>query len=198
MPALIKTAFQGNLRFIGRVKDRDNTLRAESLEQADLTFDGIDGECHGGATRLSCSRVTTQYPKGTQIRNVRQLSVLSAEEMAIIAGKIGVDVLDPILLGVSLVIEGIPDLTHLPPSSRLQFSGGATITVDMENRPCVYPAREIESDHEGHGKAFKSAAKGLRGITAWVERPGAIALGDEVVLHIPDQPQWPHLAAAHT
>ena len=196
MPALLKTAFTGTIRFIGRVADSTDNLRAEALEQADLTFDGIAGECHGGPTRPSCSRVTSQYPKGTDIRNVRQLSVLSQEEMDIVAAKIGLEVLDPKLLGASLIIEGIPDFTHVPPSSRLQFSSGATITVDMENRPCIFPAREIEADHTGHGKAFKDAAKGLRGVTAWVERPGSIALGDAVTLHIPDQPAWPHLADA--
>lgn len=196
MPALKKTSFSGHVRYLGRVLDRAANLRAEALEVADLTWDGIAGECHGGLTRASCSRVTSQYKRGTDIRNVRQVSILSVEEIAEIAEKVGLDALDPALLGASMVIEGIPNLTHLPPSSRLQMASGAVLVVDMENRPCVYPAREIESDHAGHGKAFKTAAKGRRGVTAWVERPGALALGDEVVLHIPDQPVWPHLAAA--
>ena len=196
MPALKKTTFTGVVRFIGYVADNDASLRSVSLEAAELSFDGIAGECHGGATRPSCVRVSAQYPKGTEIRNVRQLSVLSAEEMASIAAEIGLEALDPQLLGASLVIEGIPDFTHVPPSSRLQFSSGAAITVDMENRPCVYPGNEIEEDHSGHGKGFKAAAKDRRGVTAWVERPGAVAVGDAVVLHIPDQPVWPHLEAA--
>lgn len=196
MPALKKTDFTGRITYLGRVQDSGTNLRAEALEAAELTWDGIAGECHGGLTRASCSRVTSQYKRGTQIRNVRQLSVLSCEELAEIARKIGLETLDPALLGASMVIEGLPNLTHLPPSSRLQMASGAVLVVDMENRPCIYPAREIESDHAGHGKAFKSAAKGLRGVTAWVERPGAVALGDEVVLHIPDQPVWSYLAAA--
>ena len=78
----------------------------------------------------------------------------------------------------------------MPPSSRLQFTSGATLTVDMENRPCHLPAPVIDEDAPGHGKAFKAAAKGRRGVTAWVEREGALHLGDEVVLHIPDQRVW--------
>ena len=196
MPALKTTEFTGRITYLGRVASSEETLRAEALEAVELTWDGVEGECHGGLTRASCSRVTSQYPKGTQIRNVRQLSVLSAEEMAAIAEKIGVEVLSPGLLGASMVIEGVPNFTRVPPSSRLQFASGATLVVDMENRPCVYPGREIEADHPGHGKGFAAAARGRRGVTAWVERPGAIAIGDAVVLHIPDQPVWPHMKTA--
>jgi len=197
MPALKKTTFTGKITYIGAVPERDGSLRAQAVDSSMLEFEGLKGEVrHGGATRASCVRVKTQYPRGTQIRNTRQLSVLSAEEIAEVAAEIGLDVLTPDLLGASLVIAGIPDFTRIPPSSRLQFASGATLVVDMENRPCQLPAREIEQDHTGHGKAFKAAALGKRGITAWVERPGAIAIGDGVVLHIPDQPVWAHLDVA--
>lgn len=195
MQALRKTKLAGTVVYLGRVADSGKTLRAERLDRADLRFDGISGDCHGGATRSSCSRVTDQYPRGTEIRNVRQLSVLSAEELGQIAQEIGLTHLAPELLGASMVIEGIPDFTRIPPSSRLQFASGAAIAVDMENRPCVLPGREIDTDHPGHGKAFKAAAEGRRGVTAWVERPGAVSLGDSVTLHIPDQPAWQHLEA---
>ncbi len=197
MPALMKTGFAGTVTFLGRVVDSGETLRAEALEAAELSWEGIAGECHGGLTRPSCSRVLTQYPKrGTEIRNVRQLSVLSAEELDRIAAKIGLERLDPALLGASMVLQGIPDFTHVPPSARLQFPSGAVLVVDMENRPCVQLGREIEAEAPGHGTGFKRAAAGLRGVTAWVERPGPVALGDTAVLHIPDQPVWPHLDAA--
>ena len=65
-----------------------------------------------------------------------------------------------------------------------------TITVDMENVPCVLPGREIEADHTGYGAAFKPAANGRRGVTAWVERPGALKRGDKMQLFVPDQPLW--------
>ena len=44
--------------------------------------------------------------------------------------------------------------------------------------------------HGDAGKGFKAAAKGRRGVTAWVERPGALVVGDRLRLHIPDQPAW--------
>ena len=94
------------------------------------------------------------------------------------------------LAGASLVIEGLPDFTHLPPSSRLQFADGSTLVVDMENRPCHLPAKPINAAHPGAGDRFKAAAKGRRGVTAWVEREGRIALGEAVRLHVPDQRPW--------
>jgi len=141
-------------------------------------------------TRPSCSRVLSQYPRDTVIRNTRQLCVMSAEEIAAIAATMGIDALDPSYLGASLVIEGISDFTHVPPSSRLQAESGATLVIDMENRPCTLPAREIEADMPGRGKAFKPAAKDRRGVTAWVEREGILTLGERMRLHVPDQRPW--------
>jgi len=60
----------------------------------------------------------------------------------------------------------------------------------MENRPCSLPARPIEAQHTGVGGAFKAAAQGRRGVTAWVEREGVFRLGDDITLHIPDQRGW--------
>jgi hypothetical protein len=93
-----------------------------------------------------------------------------------------------------MVVEGIPDFSHVPPGSRLQGASGATLVVDIENRPCTLPARPIEGRHPGYGAKFKAAAQGRRGITTWVEREGVFALGDSIRLHVPDQPVWAHLA----
>jgi hypothetical protein len=190
MPALAPTKITGEVVWIGRVPDRNASLRSQAVQTADLTYAGIPGEVHGGLTRPSCSRVTSQYPRDTDIRNVRQLSVVSAEELAEIAADCGLETLDPALIGASLVISGIPDFSHLPPSSRLQFSDGSMIVVDMQNRPCHLPAKVINADFPGAGDKFKAAAKGKRGVTAWVEREGEMHLGDTVKLHIPDQRAW--------
>lgn len=190
MPALIPTEYIATIVWLGRVPDRDAALQSQALEALTLTFAGPEGEAHGGLTRPSCSRVTAQHPRGTPIRNTRQLSVVSAEDLAAIAATMGLPALDPALVGATLVLEGIPDLTHLPPSSRLQAEGGATIVVDMENRACQLPAKPIETRHAGFGARFKAAAQGRRGVTAWVEREGVLRLGARMRLHIPDQPAW--------
>ena len=194
MPALIPTAFEGTITWLGRVPTQPAQLASTAEAEVFASFAGVAGEVHGGLTRPSCSRVSAQYPDGTEIRNVRQFSVLSGEELALIAAEMGLQTLDPGLLGVSLVISGIPDFSHLPPSSRLQADSGATLVVDMENRPCTLPAKGIEVAHPGFGKKFKPAAKDRRGVTAWVEREGVLRLGQRVRLHVPDQRAWDYLA----
>lgn len=196
MPALKPTAFVGRIVWLGRVPDRAQQLEAEAVERLVASFAGPESEDHGGLTRASCSRVLGQYPRGTVIRNTRQFSVMSAEDLAAIAAQMGLERLDPALLGATMVVEGIPDFSRVPPSSRLQAAGGATLVVDMENRPCTLPAKPIEARHPGFGAAFKPAAQGRRGVTAWVEREGVFSLGEAIRLHVPDQPVWPHLAMA--
>lgn len=196
MPALKPTSFTGRITWLGIVPDRSDSLRAVSTKAVEATFDGFPGEAHGGPTRPSCVRVKSQYPQGTIIRNVRQLSVLSAEDLAATAAQMELEAIDPALVGASIVIEGIPDFTHVPPSSRLQGPSGACLVIDMENRPCNLPAREIEREAAGFGGRYKQAAKGRRGVTAWIERAGRFEVGDRLVLHVPDQPTWAHLAKA--
>jgi len=197
MPALIPTAFTATVTWLGHNPDRDAALETQALTEMALGFAGHAGESSAGLTLPSDSRVLAQYKRGTPIRNTRQLAILSAEDLAAIAADMGLSGLDPALVGASMVIEGIPDFTHVPPSSRLQDeASGATLTIDMENRPCQLPAKPIEARHPGFGKRFKRAALNRRGVTAWVEREGTIRLGATLRLHVPDQPVWPHLDAA--
>lgn len=192
MPALTPTPHTGTIVWLGHQPDpvENQIIRAVPVDEMALDFGGFAGESHAGLTRPSCSRVLAQYPRHTEIRNVRQLCVVSAEEMAAVAAELGLTEWDHAWVGASVVISGIPDFTHIPPSSRLQTASGATLTVDMENHPCIEPAKTIELVHPGHGKAFKTAATGRRGITAWVEREGVLRLGDVVTLHVPAQRSW--------
>jgi hypothetical protein len=197
MPALIPTAFSGRVTWLGYVPHRDRAeIETVPLMEMPLGWGGFAGDCHAGETRPSCSRVIDQHPRGTAIRNVRQVSLVAAEELALIARALGLDRVAPEWLGASVVVEGIPDFSHLPPSSRLQGPDGTTLTVDMHNQPCRFPAKTIEMAHPGRGKRFREAARGLRGVTAWVERVGVLRLGDTLRLHIPDQRGWAHLDAA--
>ncbi|MBL9051795.1 MAG: MOSC domain-containing protein [Tabrizicola sp.] len=196
MPALIPTDYTARVVWLGYqpVPVEKLVITSRPLEAMPLSFAGFEGEIHAGQTRPSCSRVVKQHPKGTEIRNVRQLCVVSAEEMAEVAKTMGLAALDYAWVGASLVLEGIPDLTHLPPSSRLQGPDGVTLVVDMENLPCQEPAMTIDKALPGQGKGFKPAAEGKRGVTAWVEREGVLRLGDEMRLHVPAQRPWAAVA----
>jgi hypothetical protein len=190
MSVLRLTPHVGEITWLGRVLAKPAILSSHPATELYARFDGVEGEVHAGLTRPSCVRVKDQYKVGTTIANTRQFTVLSEEELALIARDMGIDHLDPGLVGASMVVRGIPDFSHVPPGSRLQGASGATLVVDLENRPCVLPAKGIDKVHDGFGRAFKPAAKGRRGITAWVEAEGRFALGDAIRLHVPDQPPW--------
>lgn len=196
MPALSATSFTARVTWLGVNQNRDDTLRNVALQEMPLTFAGHVDESRAGLTRPSCSRVISQYPRDTEIRNTRQLCIVSAEELVKIAANMGIETIDPAWLSTSIVIEGIPDFTLIPPASRLITASGVSLVIDMENRPCHLPAKVINEDLPDKGRAFKLAAKGLRGVTGWIEREGLLRLGDEFTLHIPDQPAWPHLEQA--
>ena len=158
------------------------TTRKDSVR---VLYAGFDGESHSGLTRASCVRVKRQYPVGTSIRNTRQISIVSDEELTTISSNLELPEILPEWLGANMSIAGIPELTTLPPSSRLIFSGGVSLVVDMENEPCHGPADEIERQHPGKGRLFVKNALGRRGVTAWVEREGVLEQGDTVEVHMP-------------
>ncbi len=200
MQALMPTPYSARVVWLGTqaVPVEKLVIRSGPVTEMPLTFAGYAGEVHAGLTRPSCSRVLKQHPRNTEIRNVRQLAVVSAEEMAEVAATMGLEAMDYAWVGASLVVEGIPDFTHLPPSSRLQGPDGVTLVIDMENLPCQEPAVTIDKALPGMGKGFKRAAAGKRGVTAWVEREGVLRLGDVLVLHVPQQRGWAHLDTART
>lgn len=191
MPALKPTKHSCEIVYLGVVPDREAALASDPKVEVFVGFAGIEGECHAGLTRPSCSRVLSQHTRGTEIRNARQLSIVSAEELELIAAEIGLDSIDPAWLGASIMVRGLPDFTFIPPSSRMQNEAGTTLVVDMENRPCIFPGKEeLEPRYPGKGKMFKTAATDRRGVTAWVEREGPLKVGDRFTLHIPDQRHW--------
>ena len=165
----------------------DEDLSSSRIPSVRVSYEGLEGESHSGLVRSSCVRVRHQYTQGTEIRNTRQISIVSAEDLAVIADTMGIDELKPEWLGGNLLVSGIPDFSQIPPSTRMIFDGGASLVVDLENSPCKYPGEIIERHHPGFGKLFAKAAVGRRGITAWVEREGHINTGDSIRLYIPPQ-----------
>ncbi len=189
MPILKRTPYTGRITFLGRMAHSRDPIHAEPCDTLTASFAGIEGETHAGLTVPSCTRMRDLYTPGTMIANTRQVSILSAEELAQIAEKMGLPALSPSLLGATIVISGLPDLSYIPPGSRLQ-GASATLVVNLNNRPCTIPSKAIEAAHPGLGKRFKPAAEGRRGLVAWVEHPGTFALGEEIALFIPDQRAW--------
>ncbi len=155
-----------------------------------LGYDGIAGDFHAGPTRLSGGR-EPWYPRGTEIRNERQISILSTAELAIVAERMEIPKIKPEWIGANIVLEGIENLSRLPPRTLLFFDGGVTIKIDGDNGPCKLSGRAIAAHHEGRENiilGFAKHAKGLRGLVGWVEKPGLIEQGESFEARIP--PQW--------
>jgi len=194
MSILKPTQLTGRVEALLLNPSREDQLESFDRRELVATYAGLDGETHAGLTRPSCSRVLKQYPKrGTEIRNTRQVTIVSVEDLAAIASALDIPQLRPEWIGANILISGIPDFTLIPPSSRLLFSGGVTLTVDMENAPCRFPGEVIDRHYAGHGAAFPKVAAKRRGVTAWVEREGTIALGETCQLHCPPQRIYAHI-----
>jgi hypothetical protein len=156
--------------------------------QVMVNFAGCAGDRHAGITRKADSR-TPHYPRGTEIRNDRQISIVSVEELDQIAAAMDLPEIKPEWLGANLLLQGIPDMTRLPPMTRLFFSTGAVLVVQAENLPCQNPGKVIQDfyhrpDLQG---LFPKAGLHLRGLVACVEKPGIIHENDPVDVEVPQQ-----------
>lgn len=196
MAILQKIAVEGRVEACLVNPDRNTGLEKARCDSLTIMFDGIAGDCHSSRIMASDSRTLKQYVRGTQISNSRQVSIVSVEELALIAADLGIAEVLPEWVGANLLVSGIPDFTLLPPSTRMMFSSGATLIVDLENQPCRYPADVIETYHPGHGRAFPTVATHRRGIVARVEREGMIRNGDTITLFIPPQRIYGHAKPA--
>jgi hypothetical protein len=178
----------GKVAALYRTTDPGRFTTSET-DRLTLTFEGIEGDRHGGFTRRSGGR-EPWYPRGTLMRNERQLSIVSPDEMAGVAADMEIAALEPQWIGANMAIDGIPHLTMLPPRTCLFFAGGVTVRIDGLNVPCRLSGRSIAAqfpDRKDLDLAFVKAARRRRGIVGWIEKPGTIAAGEAVEARIPEQ-----------
>ncbi|MGQ0603717.1 MAG: MOSC domain-containing protein [Anaerolineales bacterium] len=164
----------------------DHSLISTSVPQATVTFEGFEGDKHAGFTRPADGR-TPHYPRGARIRNDRQVSLVSEEELALIAAALGVPMIEPEWLGANLLVSGLPQLTLMPPATRLFFANGVVLAVSGENEPCLGPGKVIAQQYPPlSASRFPIAALHRRGLVAVVEKPGVIHSGETVIVEIPE------------
>lgn len=178
-------------------RPRGAYLTSAPVESVTVTVEGFAGDRHAGMTRKADARVPF-YPRGAEIRNSRQVSLVSEEELAALATALGVPTIDPTWLGANLLTRGIPNLSHLPPGTRLFFPAKAVLVVAEQNMPCGLPGAVLARQYPevaGLGGRFTRAARGLRGLVGWVERAGKITIGDCVKVALPTPVEYPHPAA---
>ncbi len=183
----------------GRVSEvlqaKGKSFVSEPVSSLPLSYGGIAGDFHEGLTRKSGGR-EPWYKRGTKMRNERQLSILSEEELVEIAKEMGIEKLEAGWIGANLVFEGIPNLSYLPARTLIMFGNGTTLRIDGYNAPCRQAggsiSKHIGEDVEDHSRTqtaldFKDASHMKRGLVAWVECEGEIRAGDEFTARIWDQ-----------
>ncbi|MBK7859560.1 MAG: MOSC domain-containing protein [Archangiaceae bacterium] len=166
----MKATSAATVRGLG-IADTAGDFVTRALEEVQLTLGGIEGDRHFGLTAKAGVR-EKRHPRGVEIRNARQLSILSVEELAEVAATLKAPELSWQRMGGSVLLEGRAQLTQLSPSSRLVFPSGATVVIDSENEPCRKTARALAQPH------FVKAAMHRRGLVGWVERAGVVRVGD--------------------
>jgi hypothetical protein len=170
------------------IADDSKTFVTRGISEANLEFGGIRGDRHFGITSKADSR-QPMYPRGTEILNRRQITIVSVEELDKIAEELGVESVLPEWLGANVLIKGFPELTKLTMGSRILFPSGAGLICMGENQPCTLPGDEIQKHYEDHEKLsfrFVRAGYKRRGIVCAVERPGMIHKNDEVQVLVND------------
>lgn len=144
------------------------------------TLEGILRDQHFGFTRWSKS-------KKSIVRNDRQWTGLSVEEVEIIRQHMNLRELAAEILGPNVVIQGIPDFSQLPRGTTLAFDSGALFVVEEFTDPCArmgaHIAKTYETDQDGQqikGNMFPKVANTLRGLVGVIDRGGIIREGDSV------------------
>ena len=182
----MKTELIGKLEFLG-VAQTAGTFITTPVDMVNVDFGGFPGDRHYGITMLSGGR-QPEYPRGTEIRNNRQFSLLSSEELTGVAAGLGLSTLQPEWMGGNLVLSGIADLTRLPPLARIFFQSGAVLVIRGENAPCIHAGNAIQKANptmEGLAVRFVEVANHRRGVVGWVERPGLLRMGETARIIFP-------------
>lgn len=170
------------------IADNTGTFVTRRIPEVELEFGGIPGDRHFGITFPADVR-QPMYPKGTEIFNRRQITILAEEELREIAEQLGVEQVLPEWLGANILLNGFPTLTNLPMGSRILFDNGVGLISMGENQPCVFPGEMIQQQYVNHpdlARKFVKAAYKRRGIVCAVERPGKIQQGNIVRILIND------------
>lgn len=179
---------KGVITYVG-IGDINETASVEK-EFIECSLEGIVGDRHFGFTKKADVRdkPIPKYLNGERhlVRNWRQWSAVSEEELAEVAKDMGITNIKPEWLGANFCVKGISEFTKIPKGSTLWFPDGTILTVEDENEPCIYPAKEISKnirDQDFQEKDFVIHAQHKRGLVGVVYQPGKISNGDQFELH---------------
>jgi len=166
----------------------------EAHESVEVEPDGFVGDKHRGFTRIAQS--WDPELNGTVRRNERQWSGVPMGELDVIQKKMDLkEPLTPTTLGANICVEGVSNFSQLPKGSKLIFPSGVVLIVEEENPPCVDMGEQIEhvyttnSGEPVSGKMFPKHALHIRGVVGFVDIPGIINAGDDVIVQAYEIPK---------
>lgn len=174
---------------VGVLRSEGDAFATVAVDELKLGFDGIADDRHHGSTRKSSS-LEPWYQRGTEMMNDRQVTLVSPRDLKAVAAGMEIDEVRPEWLAANLLVDGIPSLSMLPPGSILLFEGGVSLRIRGQNPPCRNAGNEIGThypDRSGFDLLFPKVAKRLRGLLAYVEKPGTLRAGETVTVRIPEQ-----------
>ena len=164
-----------------------SSLISKRVNAVRVAENGLEGDKHQGWFRKADARAR-RYPKGTRIWNSRQISIVSEDELALIAKNLGIERIDPEWLGANICLREVPDVSLLPPRTKIFIpneDGGPEvgIYITASNKPCVGPGEIIQLNNpqiHGLAVAFPKVAVNRRGVVAVVEHGGVVREGATV------------------
>lgn len=163
------------------------------VNEIEFSFEGLPGDKHFGLTAFALTK-HPEYKGKIEVRNSRQISILSVEELSSISVEIGVPEIKAEWLFPNLLVSGIPYLSQLPPGTMFYFDGGLIIYNGGQNFPCKIVKDIIFEKYphvEGIDKKFIKAAWDKRGLLGWVEHPEKLNVGSSFKVVLP--PLWKNL-----
>lgn len=156
MKELLTTIPQtGCVEWIGvRPARQENLVVVPSV---DATITGLSGDRFSGGTKAK-----------------RQITLIQQEHLEAIMSILGLEALDPGLVRRNIVVSGI----NLQALKDQHFKIGEAVLYGTGNCP---PCSRME---ENLGPGGYCAMRGHGGITAYVDQPGKISVGDSVTLEV--------------
>lgn len=189
------TIHTGTVTFLGisppaKRSDGSDYLETRGVDQLPCDLEGLVGDRHQGYVLSSGGRQKTVYARGTSIRNNRQWTAISGEELATIQHNLGLkETVEAAHIGFNAQIDGLGPITQLPALTHLVFSPHATFApkrpedvvwvVYAEILPCEIAGSALAHRFQDPklASAFPKASLGLRGCTGYVDKGGLVEEG---------------------
>src|SRR5579885_479226 len=177
----MKTNLNANVTALYLASSATNLVKSPT-QYIDCALEGLTGDMrHPPGFIKPADGRDKDIARGTPVRNWRQWSAVSVEELQQIAHAMGIEHLDGSYLGTNITFAGCPNLTQIPRGATIWFPSGAVLTVEAENAPCIGPGKAImEAYPHIDARQFPKAAHHRRGLVGVVYVAGRINVGDSV------------------